>query len=114
MKVSIGKLSAWFAIVGSICIFTIIPWLVYKLITENSAYDYLFFFSLVIGLLFSTIHYLLAFFVKCPKCGELLTVRGFKKIKPDTHDSGLEVAILWFTNKVHCMHCGQKLDKNGI
>ncbi|MFT7683001.1 MAG: hypothetical protein ACI935_002487 [Moritella dasanensis] len=44
----------------------------------------------------------------------MLTARGFKKIKLDTHDSGLEVALLWFTNKVHCMHCGEKLDKNGI
>jgi hypothetical protein len=114
MKVTIGKLSAWFAIVGTICIFMFIPWLIFKSITENSAYDYLLFFSILIGLLFAIIHHILAFFVKCPKCSKLLTVRGFNKIKPDTHDGGLEVAFLWFTNKVYCMHCGEKIETNGI
>ena len=114
MKVSVGKLSAWFAIIGTIGIFSFIPWLIYKSITNNSSYDYLLFFSIVVGLLFTVIHYILALFVKCPKCGNLLMIKGFKKTKSDIHDNGLEVAFLWFTNKVHCMHCGIKLDDNGI
>ncbi|KMT63731.1 hypothetical protein XM47_18085 [Catenovulum maritimum] len=114
MKISVGKLSAWFAIIGTIGIFSFIPWLIYKLITNNSSYDYLLFFSIVVGLLFTVIHYILSLFVKCPKCGNLLMIKGFKKTKSDIHDNGLEVAFLWFTNKVHCMHCGIKLDNNGI
>lgn len=112
MRISIGNLSAWFVIVGGVCNFMFIPWLIYKYITDDSTYDYLLIFSILIGVLFIFIHNILAFFVKCPTCSKLLTVRGLKKIKPNTHDSGLEVALLWFSNNVHCMHCGVKLDKS--
>lgn len=114
MKISLGKLSAWFAIVGASGIFMWVPWLIYKSITDDSSYDFLMFFSMMVGVLLSIVHHFLAFFVKCPNCGKSLMVRGFKKIKPETHDSGLEVAFLWFTDKVHCMHCGVKVDKCGI
>lgn len=114
MKVSIGNLSAWFIIIGTLCFSMFIPWLVYKSITNNSEYDYLLLFSILVGTLLSIAHYILAFFVKCPECGKLLTIRGFKEVKRNTHDSGLEVAFLWFTNKVYCMHCGKKVDKSAI
>ena len=114
MRISIGNLSAWFVIIGAIFNFMFIPWLIYKYITEDSSYDYLLIFSFAVAVIFYIIHNVLSFFVRCPKCDRLLTVRGFKKIQPNTHDSGLEVAFLWFTNKVHCMHCGKKVDTKGI
>jgi hypothetical protein len=43
---------------------------------------------------FAIIHYILAFFVNCPKYGKWLTIPVFNKIKLDTHDSGLEIALL--------------------
>lgn len=114
MKVSVAKLSAWFLIIGALCNFALIPWFIYKSITNDASYDYLLIFSYGIAIIFFGIHCILAFFVKCPHCGKLLMVRGFKSPQAGTHDSGMEVGFFWFTNKVSCMHCGSKIDTKSI
>lgn len=52
MKVSVAKLSAWFLIIGALCNFALIPWFIYKSITNDASYDYLLIFSYGIAIIF--------------------------------------------------------------
>ncbi len=58
------------------------------------------------------LHICMALLLKCPECGKMPTVQGFKEIHPDSNKKwgmdGWAVVILdvAFSHKFRCIHCG--------
>jgi|GEM_PF-697763 len=68
-------------------------------------------------LLFSVIHFILSFFVRCPSCNKCLTAQGFSTPSNDSSgrpNSWSYVAIRWFSGNVYCIHCNAKVDINAL
>ena len=70
--------------------------------------------SLILFGFFSTIHLVLAYFVRCPHCNKCLTIQGGKKAHPNSDGSWSATTIKWFSGFVRCIHCGNGVHTHGI
>lgn len=59
-------------------------------------------------------HAILAYFNRCPHCSKCLTIQGFKPPHPASSGSRDKVVWHWFSGSIVCIHCGQKVDTNGL
>jgi hypothetical protein len=59
-------------------------------------------------------HFILSYFNRCPHCRKCLTIQGFKSPHPASSGSWNKVVWHWFSGSIVCIHCGQKVDTNGL
>jgi len=110
----IGKLNAvatyfsWLFLAGMVATF-VLGFFEIKL--EMKAYYLIYggFFS------FALIHFVLAFWVRCPYCNKCLTIQGFDRPHSESiHKSWSPVVLYWFTGRVGCIHCGQTVSTSDL
>jgi hypothetical protein len=64
---------------------------------------------------FAVLHFILAFFVRCPNCGKCLTIQGLQAVHPASiHKSWSSVVFHWFSGRVGCIHCGSTVSTNDL
>jgi len=63
---------------------------------------------------FVLVHFILAFFVRCPHCERCLTIQTFKQ--PHSASSGNWASVVgnWFSGSVVCIHCGNGVDTKNL
>jgi hypothetical protein len=59
-------------------------------------------------------HLILSYFNRCPHCSKRLTGQGFKTPHPASSGSWDKVVWHWFSGSIVCIHCGQRVDTNGL
>lgn len=65
--------------------------------------------------LFAIIHFVLAFWVRCPNCNNCLTIQGMHGVHPTSiHKSWSSVVFHWFSGRVGCIHCGTTVSTNDL
>jgi len=112
-RTGIGKLnaiSAYFAwAMLLICGF----YFVYALATEGGSESTL--LRLFYGfLIFGVVHFVLAFFVRCPHCNRCLTIQTFKQPHPASSGNWASVVTKWFSGSIVCIHCGVRVDTKNL
>jgi len=60
------------------------------------------------------VHIALAFFNRCPHCNKCLTVQGFKSPHPASSGDWSKVVWHWFSGSIVCIHCGNRVNTNGL
>ncbi len=60
------------------------------------------------------VHIVLAFFNRCPHCNKCLTVQGFKSPHPASSGDWSKVVWRWFSGSIVCIHCGNRINTNGL
>ncbi|MBU1621142.1 MAG: hypothetical protein KJ556_00215 [Gammaproteobacteria bacterium] len=79
---------------------------------EDGATHLLYIFCAFAGAV--VIHIVLAFFNRCPHCNKCLTVQGFKTPHPASSGDWSKVVWRWFSGSIVCIHCGQRVNTNGL
>ena len=60
------------------------------------------------------VHIVLAFFNRCPHCNKCLTIQGFKSPHPASSGDWSKVVWHWFSGSIVCIHCGNRVNTNGL
>jgi len=114
-KVTIGKLDVLSVFVAWAILLVFFGSLVYSQffsdIDTNINYIIYIFGAFFIAAL---CHLTLSYFNRCPHCRKCLTVQGFKPPHPASSGSWNKVVWHWFSGSIACIHCGQKVDTNGL
>ena len=79
---------------------------------EASASHLVFIFGAFVGAV--AVHIVLAFFNRCPHCNKCLTVQGFVAPHPASSGDWSKVVWLWFSGSIVCIHCGNRVNTNGL
>jgi hypothetical protein len=114
-KTTIGKLDVVSVFIAWGLLFLFFSTLVYvKIFADpNSSAAILIY---LFGAFFITalIHLILSYFNRCPHCSKCLIIQGFKPPHPASTGSWDKVVWHWFSGSIVCIHCGQKVDTNGL
>ena len=79
---------------------------------EANASHLVYIFGVFVGAV--VLHIVLAFFNRCPHCNKCLTVQGFKSPHPASSGDWSKVVWRWFSGSIVCIHCGQRVNTNGL
>jgi len=117
-KTLIGKLNAisvYLTWVGFFSIFIIMFGVFLEIDILKNIGIYLIWFLFIFG----PVHFILAYFTRCPYCNKCLTVEGFQtphhNSRPVTGLNGwASVIVHWFSGSVVCIHCGKEVDTNAL
>jgi ribosomal protein S27E len=107
----INAISVYLAWAGFLLFFV---WLIYAWSTDKHEYDYVSLLTIGSSVFFGLVHFILAFFVRCTHCGKCLTIQTFKKPHSESDGDWSTTIFKWFGGQVSCIHCGQKVNTNGL
>lgn len=62
----------------------------------------------------AAVHFIFAFFVRCPHCNKCLTIQTFTSAHPASTMNWASVVTKWFTGSVVCIHCGKRVDTKNL
>ena len=64
---------------------------------------------------FAIVHFILAFWVRCPNCNKCLTIQSLHEVHPASiHKSWSSVVFHWFSGRVGCIHCGATVSTSDL
>ncbi len=117
-KVAIGKLNALSIYIAWFCLILCLIIIILSLAVSKAIFPYSI-YSMMLLFASGVIHFILAFFVRCPHCSKCITVQGMAKIHSNSRIVyGIKgwgaVALQWFSGNVLCIHCGNEVDTNAL